>query len=110
MHKAATPMSDALIAYRLDRNEAVLRTLDVPLRSIQATTNRIEAKLEMLPIRLDLSRLSSMKTFYDWNVIMIAAIAAAFIAMGAMFLASAANQLSAFQAGLSALQAAAPKQ
>ncbi len=93
-----------LIADRLDKNERAVTALEDCVQSIEATVNRIEAKLETLATRADISALPTKDSFRNWNLTMIAAIATTFPAMIGLFLPSAGNQLSAFSAGLSALQ------
>lgn len=98
------PIPPDLVAYRLDRNEDAVTSLEGRAKAIEAAVTRIEAKLETLPTRAEIASLPTKDIFRNWNLALIAALVATFLTMTALFLASAANQLSAFSAGLTALQ------
>lgn len=102
------PIPPDLVAYRLDRNEAAVTALEGRSQVIEATVNRIEAKLDGLATRTEIAALPTKDSFRNWNLAVIAAVVATFLSMAGLFLASAANQLSAFSTVLSALQAVKP--
>lgn len=100
------PIPPDLVSYRLDQNDKALTALEGRAQSIEATVNRIEAKLDGLATKTEIAALPTKDNLRNWNLALIVAIVATLLSMTGLFLASAANQLSAFSTVLSAVQAA----
>lgn len=98
------PIPPDIMAYRLDKNEEAVTLVERRSQTIEAVVTRIEAKLELLTTRAEVAALPTRESLRNWNLGLIAALVATFLAMTSLFIASAANQLSAFSAGLTAVQ------
>lgn len=90
------PIPPDLVSYRLDQNDKALTALEGRAQSIEATVNRIEAKLDGLATKAEVAALPTKNNFRNGNMVLIGTVVATLVAMASLFYASNSNQLSAF--------------